>query len=55
MKQPRGGGSIRKPTDTNQKHLDMLNPPVFPDMAKMDRSRFKNGPLQQKTMRVGKS
>lgn len=55
MKKPSGGGSIRKPTDTNQKHLDMLNPPVYPENAKMDKAKFKPGELSQKTERVGKS
>ena len=51
---PQGGGGIRKPTDTAQKHLDMLNPPVYPETAKIDKAKFKPGPLNQKTERVGK-
>jgi hypothetical protein len=55
MRKPSGGGSIRKPTDTNQVHLDSINPQVYPDIAKLDPSKLKAGPLAQNTIRAGKS
>jgi hypothetical protein len=54
MKKP-SGGNIRKPTDTNQLHLDTISPVVYPEIAKAPRMIQKPGPLSEKTMKVGKN
>ena len=54
MRNPPSGNLVRKITDTNQVHLDSLNPPVIPDIAPIEFSKVAPGKLSQVTMRVGK-
>jgi len=53
MKRP-SGGSIRKITDTNQEHLDLINPPVYPEIAKAPRDVVNPRKYSQNTIRAGR-
>ena len=53
-RKPPSGNLVRKITDTNQSHLDSINPPVIPDFAPIELERTKPGKFSQVTIRVGK-
>ncbi len=53
MKRP-SGGSIRKLTDTQQEHLDMICPPVYNEIATASRGVVKPGKRAQETIRAGR-
>lgn len=53
MRRP-SGGSIRKLTDTQQEHLDLINPPVYPEIATAPRKVVAPRKLSQTTIRAGR-
>lgn len=53
MKTP-SAGAVRRPTDKQQQQLDSLNPPVYPDYAKIEEAKTRPGQFSQQTLKVGK-
>jgi hypothetical protein len=54
MRRPRAQNT-RKPTDENQVDNEAINPPVFPEIAKLEKEKARPGKYGQKTLRVGRT